>query len=63
MQVDDCINKYLWLNDMNARLMQMKKEGKPIPSTPDEMMRVLGNPDMSSDSLVRLKHAGESVNI
>lgn len=43
-QVDDCINKFHWVNKLNNGLAQLQKEGKPLPSTPEEITRVLGTP-------------------
>eukprot|EP00884_Botryococcus_braunii_P003977 jgi/Botrbrau1/13580/Bobra.0307s0003.1 len=52
-QVDDCINKFNWLNKLNNGMAQLKREGKPLPSTPEEITRVLGMKP-SSDAPGRL---------
>ncbi|EIE25885.1 hypothetical protein COCSUDRAFT_60895 [Coccomyxa subellipsoidea C-169] len=43
-QVDDCIAKYRWMQHMTARMAQLKKEGKPLPTSIDEVEQKLGAP-------------------
>lgn len=42
-QVDDCIARYLWTRQMTLKLAQLKKEGKPMPTSMDEVDRMLGS--------------------
>lgn len=44
VQVDDCIAKYRWMQHMTARMAQLKKEGKPLPTSIDEVEQKLGAP-------------------
>ncbi|KAK9808757.1 hypothetical protein WJX72_003095 [[Myrmecia] bisecta] len=42
-QVDDCLAKYQWMKTMTSRVAKLKKEGKPIPKTVEEVEQQLGN--------------------
>lgn len=42
-QVDDCIARYLWVKNMGAKMAQLKREGKPLPTSIEEMERAVGN--------------------
>lgn len=41
-QVDDCIARYLWMRNMTSKMAQLKKEGKPMPTSIDEVESMLG---------------------
>ena len=43
VQVDDCLAKYQWMRHMMASLKQRRREGKPMPSSVDELESSLGN--------------------
>ena len=42
MQVDDCVARYRWMRSMTVRMAQLKKEGKPMPKSIDELEAILG---------------------
>ena len=42
-QVDDCIARYLWVKNMGEKMAQLKREGKPLPTSIEEMERTVGN--------------------
>ena len=41
-QVDDCIAKYEWMAHMTSQMAALKRAGKPVPRTIDEMEGMLG---------------------
>ena len=41
-QVDDCIARYLWMKTMTTKMAQLRKEGKPMPTSIDEVESMLG---------------------
>lgn len=42
-QVDDCIARYLWMRNMTAKMAQLRREGKEMPKSIDEVERMLGS--------------------
>lgn len=42
-QVDDTIARYLWMRTMTARMAQLKREGKEMPKTVDEVETMVGS--------------------
>ncbi len=42
MQVDDCVARYRWMRSMTVRMAELKKEGKPMPKSIDELEAMLG---------------------
>jgi hypothetical protein len=42
MQVDDCVARYRWMRSMTVRMAQLKKEGKEMPKSIDELEAMLG---------------------
>lgn len=40
--MDDCIAKYLWVKQMGSRMADLKRAGKPLPKTVDEVEQMLG---------------------
>ena len=42
MQVDDCIAKYLWMQNMVQKMAERKKQGLPMPSSIAEVEDQLG---------------------
>jgi len=42
MQVDDCVARYRWMRNMTIRMAQLKKEGKEMPKSIDELEAMLG---------------------
>lgn len=42
VQVNDCIAKYEWMKHMTAKMAQLKKEGKPLPTSIEEVEQKLG---------------------
>lgn len=42
-QVDDCIARYLWVKSMGVKLAQLKREGKPLPTSIEEIEKTVGN--------------------
>lgn len=41
-QVDNCIARFLWTKTMMTKLAQHRKQGKPMPTTIEEMERIVG---------------------
>lgn len=41
-QVEDCMARYLWMRAMTSRLAQLKREGKPMPTSVGELESMLG---------------------
>jgi hypothetical protein len=41
-QVDDCVARYRWMRSMTVRMAELKKEGKPMPKSIDELEAMLG---------------------
>ncbi|KAH7617739.1 hypothetical protein Ndes2526B_g07604 [Nannochloris sp. 'desiccata'] len=42
MQVDDCVARYRWMRSMTVRMAQLKKDGKEMPKSIDELEAMLG---------------------
>ena len=42
MQVDDCIAKYLWMQNMVQKMAERKKQGLPMPTSIAEVEDQLG---------------------
>lgn len=42
-QVDDCIAKYEWMAHMTKQMAALKRAGKPLPQSVEEMEGMLGN--------------------
>lgn len=42
-QVDDCIARFLWMRSMTAKLAELKKQGKPMPSSMTDVEAMLGS--------------------
>ena len=43
VQVDDCIAKYQWMAYMTKQMAALKKAGKPVPQTIDDVEAQFGN--------------------
>lgn len=41
-QVDDCIAKYEWMAHMTKQMAALKRAGKPLPQSVEEMEGMLG---------------------
>jgi hypothetical protein len=42
-QVDDCMARYLWMKSMTSKLAKLRREGKEMPKSIEEMERAVGN--------------------
>lgn len=42
-QVDDCVARYLWMRSMMQKMAEMKKEGREMPKSIDELEIILGS--------------------
>lgn len=42
-QVDDCVAKFLWMKGLTEKLARMKREGKPLPTSPEQVEGELGS--------------------
>lgn len=52
------MNKFHWVNKLNSGLAQLQREGKPLPSTPEEITRVLGTPSLHFPHLCFIDEQG-----
>jgi len=41
-QVDDCIARYLWTSSMSRKMAELRREGKDMPKSIDDLERVVG---------------------
>lgn len=41
-QVNDCLSRYDMIRGMSAQYAQLKREGKPVPKTAEEVQAMLG---------------------
>lgn len=42
-QVDDCIARYLWTKNMASRMAQLRREGREMPKSIDELEKMVGS--------------------
>jgi hypothetical protein len=42
-QVDDCVARFLWTRKMSGHMAELRKAGKPMPKSVDEVERMLGS--------------------
>ena len=42
IQVDDCIAKYEWMKQMTGRMAALKRQGKPMPKSVEELENTVG---------------------
>jgi hypothetical protein len=42
-QVDDCIAKFEWMKQMTTQMAALKRQGKPIPKSVEDLEQSVGN--------------------